>query len=155
MNTTLDPALSMPSELTIEELLAEVIASEVPPVAPVTVREFVLLQQWEGTVTERRGDEFVAQLRDLRDPGDPRRMEAVFGFGEVSVDDEHRVVPGAVFTWPSGVRSPREAGFVTSSSSALRPCRCGLVARSRRSRPGRRSFERDSETRLRVETDPP
>lgn len=74
-------------------------------VAPARVAralDFELLQQWEGTVAEVRSDEFVATLRDLEDPGDPARLEAVFGREEVAGGDEHLLMEGAVFVWTIG-----------------------------------------------------
>ena len=57
------------------------------------------LQEWEGYVTEIRGDEFVADLLDLT-AGDAVAMkEAVIPKDELSPEDQGRLTIGSLFRW--------------------------------------------------------
>jgi hypothetical protein len=57
-----------------------------------------VLQQWEGTVREVRGGEFVADIFDLTNSSNPRE-EVVLPVDEVSPSDVPLLEPGAVFYW--------------------------------------------------------
>ncbi len=57
-----------------------------------------LLQQWEGTVIELSGADFVAVIRDKTNPSSPEEA-ATFSFDQVSSADQQLVVPGGVFYW--------------------------------------------------------
>jgi hypothetical protein len=61
------------------------------------------LQMYEGTVLEVRADEFVAKLRDQRDPSEPLQG-ATISFAHISDADRKLVAPGAVFYWTIGYR---------------------------------------------------
>lgn len=69
--------------------------------------QFILLQQWEGTVTDIRETEFTAELRDAIDPASPRE-EAVFDIEEISPGDLSLFVLGSVFRWSIGYRTSIE-----------------------------------------------
>jgi hypothetical protein len=67
-----------------------------PPPAVLEVR-----QQWEGTVEEVAGDEIVARLRDLTNPGNSDER-ATFSWDDVADADHSLVSSGAVFYWSIG-----------------------------------------------------
>lgn len=69
--------------------------------------QFILLQQYEGTVTDIRETEFTAELRDATDPTSPRE-EAVFDIEEISPGDLSLFVLGSVFRWSIGYRTSIE-----------------------------------------------
>lgn len=69
--------------------------------------QFILLQQWEGTVTNIGETEFTAELRDITDPTRPRE-EAVFDIEEISPGDFPLFVLGSVFRWSIGYRTSIE-----------------------------------------------
>lgn len=69
--------------------------------------QFILLQQWEGTVTNIDETEFTAELRDITDPTRPRE-EAVLDIEEISPGDLPLFVLGSVFRWSIGYRTSIE-----------------------------------------------
>jgi hypothetical protein len=71
------------------------------PRAPEARQRFILLQQWEGTVTTVNAEEFVAVLRDLTQLTRPEE-EASFPIEEVPDPDRSLLVPGGVFYWTIG-----------------------------------------------------
>jgi hypothetical protein len=86
-----------------------VFKTPVPVVPPHPIPEqppgasFQALQKWEGRVLERADTWFSAVLSDLSDG--VTEEEAEFDLAEVSTDDHHLVVPGAVFYWNVGYRT--------------------------------------------------
>jgi hypothetical protein len=64
--------------------------------------KFRSLQSWEGRVVEVSEDSFVATLVDLTMPGTEEHVE--LDLEEVTRDDRHLVIPGAVFYWSIGYR---------------------------------------------------
>lgn len=87
-----------------EEHSSRVLLMPPPRKAPY---QFILLQQWEGTVTDIRETEFTAELRDATDPANPRE-EAVFDIEEISPSDLSLFVLGSVFRWSIGYRTSSE-----------------------------------------------
>ena len=87
-----------------EEHSSRVLLMPPPRKAPY---RFILLQQWEGTVTDIRETEFTAELRDATDPTSPRE-EAVFDIEEISPGDLSLFVLGSVFRWSIGYRTSIE-----------------------------------------------
>lgn len=87
-----------------EELSSRVLLMPPPRKPPY---QFILLQQWEGTVTDIRETEFTAELRDATDPNRPRE-EAVFDIEEISPSDLSLFVLGSVFRWSIGYRTSIE-----------------------------------------------
>lgn len=83
--------------LALETEAGRAVLSVPPSTEP--VRELELLQQWEGTVTTFDQADFAAVLRDLQDPSDPERVEAVFSRRDVANGDLPLLDVGAVFTW--------------------------------------------------------
>lgn len=61
----------------------------------------LVLQQWEGTVVEIKGDSFGARMRNLTDPKGPEEWATLL-LGEISEEDRCSVQPGAVFYWSVG-----------------------------------------------------
>lgn len=64
-------------------------------------QRFVLLQQWEGTVSAVSDGEFVAITRDLTDPS-YQEERVIFPLEEVSDPDHSLVAAGSVFYWTIG-----------------------------------------------------
>lgn len=64
-------------------------------------QRFILLQQWEGTVTTVNAEEFAAVLHDLTQLTRPEE-EASFPIEEVPDPDRSLLVPGGVFYWTIG-----------------------------------------------------
>jgi hypothetical protein len=60
---------------------------------------FTALQQWEGTVLERRGKTILVRLADKTTH---REEEAELFYNEVSPSDRDLIKPGAVFYWSIG-----------------------------------------------------
>jgi hypothetical protein len=71
------------------------------PRAQVARQHFILLQRWEGTVTNVNVEEFSAVLRDLSQAARPEE-QASFLLDEVPDPDRSLLVPGAVFYWTIG-----------------------------------------------------
>lgn len=61
---------------------------------------FILLQKWEGVVTNITEDSFTARLTDLSETGPDE--EAEFSLEEVPESDRKLLSPGAVFYWCIG-----------------------------------------------------
>jgi hypothetical protein len=115
----MDPDLSTPypsvgvaenqQEHTLNERLSEVANGAAPPkrpflevpAAPKEEPRFATLQYYEGTVTEVGKSDFVARLRDLRDPEADLQQATIDG-ENVSDVDRNLVKPGAVFYWAIG-----------------------------------------------------
>jgi hypothetical protein len=68
------------------------------------IRQFQIEQEYLGTVVAINPNEntFTARLTDLK--GSDADEEGEFSIDELN-DDEHLVVPGAVFTWTIGLQS--------------------------------------------------
>ena len=60
------------------------------------------IQEWEGCVTEIRGDEFVADLLDLTAGDAVEAEEAVISKVELSPEDRSRLAIGSFFWWVIG-----------------------------------------------------
>jgi hypothetical protein len=71
------------------------------PRAQAARQHFILLQRWEGTVTNVHVEEFSAVLRDLSRAASPEE-QASFPLDEVPDADRSLLVPGAVFYWTIG-----------------------------------------------------
>ena len=67
---------------------------------PQVYSQFVSLQKWEGTVTDKKEDFFNARLIDLT--GNAPDEEAEFALEEVDEDDITLVQIGAIFYWSIG-----------------------------------------------------
>jgi hypothetical protein len=83
---------------------------KVEPDVPETTKQagasLQIKQLWEGTVTEVRGETFVAILNDKSQPSSPAE-QVEFEAVELRVDDLPLVVPGSVFYWMIGTeRTP-------------------------------------------------
>lgn len=66
---------------------------------------FLALQQWEGTVTECRGETFLARLVDRTSKAPVETAE--FLFEDVAESDRSLVQPGSVFYWSIGYLDSR------------------------------------------------
>ena len=77
----------------------ELLPPSVPAVPTPTLHP---LQEWEGCVTEIRGDEFVADLLDLTAGDAVESEEAVFPKDELSPEDRSRLAIGSFFWWVIG-----------------------------------------------------
>src|SRR5271165_2263995 len=89
-----------------------------PPVEPRThlpalSQAFKVLQQWEGTVLSRNGDQFEALVRDAIEKQRPEER-ATIKIDEVTEDDRLLIMPGAIFFWTIGYLI-RKSGRSTSS----------------------------------------
>ena len=74
-----------------------------PPHVPrVTTPTLHPIQEWEGCVTEIRGDEFVADLLDLTAGDAVEAEEAVISKDELSPEDRSRLAIGSFFWWVIG-----------------------------------------------------
>lgn len=102
----LDPSVPLPTIARIPDL-------------PPSPYRFELLQQWEGTVGDMRGDEFDATIADLTEPSRPEE-HATFPLEEVSEGDLKLVGPGAVFRWSIGYRTRNGQKERVSNISFLR-----------------------------------
>ena len=89
------------------------------PKVTVSVDRFVALQKWEGIVTSVTDDAFVAQLRDLKNPGEPIEEAEIYR-SELSADDIPLLTPGAVFYWSIGYLDSRFGQRTKQSSIRFR-----------------------------------
>jgi hypothetical protein len=60
------------------------------------------LQEWEGLVTEVREGVMIVELAEIANRRAGREEHAEIPLAEVSREDQHRVVPGALFRWVIG-----------------------------------------------------
>jgi hypothetical protein len=79
--------------------------------------ENVVLQVWEGTVTNLANDEFTAIIRDKTEEGNPDE-EVVLSTDELAVEDLPLLRPGAIFYW--SVRYEQERGLPRRRVSRIR-----------------------------------
>lgn len=77
------------------------VAPEEPQMAKEAGRTLQIKQLWEGTVTELRGETFLAVLNDKSRPNSPAE-QVEFESVELREDDWPLVAPGAVFYWMIG-----------------------------------------------------
>lgn len=82
-----------------QECLVDILPPSVPRVPTPTLHP---LQEWEGCVTEIRGDEFVADLLDLTAGDAVEAEEAVISKEELSQEDQTRLAVGSLFWWVVG-----------------------------------------------------
>ena len=73
-----------------------------PPVSPVPTPTLHPIREWEGCVTEIRGEEFVADLLDLTAGDAVEAEEAVIAKDELSPEDRSRLAIGSFFWWVVG-----------------------------------------------------
>jgi hypothetical protein len=100
---------------------------EVPEVPHVTGATLQIRQLWEGTVTEVRGQAFVAVLTDKTQPNSPdERVE--FERFELRNEDRSLVEPGAMFYWMIGTE--RTASGQVRNISTIELSRLPLWTRS-------------------------
>lgn len=93
----------------------------VPVVVSGTGSTLQIRQLWEGTVTEVRGEGFVATLNDRTKPCSPDE-QAIFEFEsfEVPTDDQPLVTPGSVFYWMMGTERTHSGQIRNVSSVEFR-----------------------------------
>ena len=84
-----------------QECLVDILPPSVPRVPTPTLHP---LQEWEGCVTEIRGDEFVADLLDLTAGDAVEAEEAVISKEELSQEDQTRLAVGSLFWWSSATK---------------------------------------------------
>ena len=94
-------------ESTVEPVPRSVkVEPEVPQMSKEPGRTLQIKQLWEGTVTELRGENFLAVLDDKSRPNSPAE-QVEFESVELREDDWSLVAPGAVFYWMIGTeRTP-------------------------------------------------
>jgi len=86
---------------TIENLRQRLASSVIKTNRTVPAQDrFILLQKWEGIVTQVKKDSFFARLTDLSEEGPDE--EAEFPVEEIPASDRKLVTPGAVFYWCIG-----------------------------------------------------
>lgn len=81
---------------------------------PCRYRQFCLLQSWEGTVTSKQGDTFLARLVDLHVRTNPIEI-AEIPIDEIPVPDRCLLALGTVFYWSIGYET-KPGGQLTRAS---------------------------------------
>jgi hypothetical protein len=86
----------------------------------VSIRRFVVLQQWEGVVLEVAGGTFTAQLHDLTNPTNPIEFAEIPIEGNVAPSDLELLRPGGVFYWALGYEIRLPCQVVNASQIRFR-----------------------------------
>lgn len=77
------------------------------------------IQKWEGTVTDREGDRFLARLRDLTLEDNDIKEEGEFSLYEVHPDDRHLVQLGGVFYYTISFKTDLRTGQPTTENTVF------------------------------------
>ena len=111
-SSTVTANLGVSAPLSVQQASAEPVPRSVkvgpeePQMSKEAGRTLLIKQLWEGTVTELRGETFLAVLNDKSRPNTPPE-QVEFESVELRQDDWPLVAPGAVFYWMIGIeRTP-------------------------------------------------
>jgi hypothetical protein len=94
--------LVVPHHGRIKEDINRTIRAVFPPTIPTPALSLQPLQEWEGYVTEVRGDLFTARLTDLSAARKIEEESAEFPIDDLSDDDQKLLHIGAIFRWIIG-----------------------------------------------------